>query len=158
MITARLMQFSSSRTLPVHGYASIRSMASGDNVNELRRCSSAKRRVNACASKPGSPGRFRSGGISSTISARRKYRSSRKLPCPIISFRFLCVAQTMRTSTGISSRPPTRSMTRSCRKRNSFPCNAGERSPISSRKSVPLFAVSIFPGVCFVAPVKAPFS
>ena len=48
-------------------------------------------------------------------------------------------------------------MTRSCRKRSSFACSAAGRSPISSRNSVPPWAVSILPGVCFAAPVNAPF-
>ncbi len=53
------------------------------------------------------------------------------------SLRLWCVAHTMRTSTGISCRPPIRSMTRSCRKRSSFACSDIGRSPISSRNSVP---------------------
>ena len=69
-----------------------------------------------------------------------------------------CVAHTMRTSTGISARPPMRSITRSCRKRSSFACSDSGRSPISSRNSVPPWAVSILPSVCLTAPVKAPFS
>jgi hypothetical protein len=48
------------------------------------------------------------------------------------AFRSWCVAPTTRTSIGISWRPPTRSMTRSCRKRSSLACSGIGRSPISS--------------------------
>ena len=47
MMTARLMTFSSSRTLPGHACASIASIASGSSVIAPRRCSAAKRRTNA---------------------------------------------------------------------------------------------------------------
>ena len=64
----------------------------------------------------------------------------------------------MRTSTWIFWRPPMRSTIWSCRKRSSLTCSGCGRSPISSRNSVPLWALSILPMVCFTAPVKAPRS
>src|SRR5438132_2094237 len=54
----------------------------------------------------------------------------------------------IRTSTLMSSCPPTRWNSRSCRTRKSFTCMAGEISPISSRKSVPPSACSNFPFFC----------
>ncbi len=68
------------------------------------------------------------------------------------------MAAITRTSTGMPSRPPTRSMLRSCKKRRSFTCRGGVSSPISSRKSVPPLAYSILPFLRASAPVKAPFS
>ena len=71
----------------------------------------------------------------------------RETDCPFICCsRFWWVAQIIRTSTGISLRPPMRS-TRSCRNRRSLACSSSGRSPISSRKSVPPSAYSIFPGL-----------
>ena len=55
MITARLMTFSSSRTLPGHGCASMASIASGSSVIAPRRCSAANLRTKPCASSAASP-------------------------------------------------------------------------------------------------------
>ena len=50
---------------------------------------------------------------------------------------------------GSPARPPTRSITRSCRKRSSFACSDIGRSPISSRNSVPPLRESrSCPSVC----------
>ena len=68
------------------------------------------------------------------------------------------VAATIRTSTEIELLEPTRSKVRSWSARSSFTCTAGSSSPISSRKSVPLFADSMRPMRRSIAPVKAPFS
>mgnify|MGYP001128325283 CR=1 FL=1 len=48
-----------------------------------------------------------------------------------------CVALTMRTSTGIDSFAPIRSIRRSSNARNSFACTLELMSPISSRNNVP---------------------
>src|SRR5690606_19892261 len=71
MITARLMQFSSSRTLPGHLCASMADSASSASVGVLRALSRAKRCAKACASSVASPSRSRRDGISMTISASR---------------------------------------------------------------------------------------
>ena len=68
------------------------------------------------------------------------------------------MAETSRKSTGIGRRPPTRSISRVSRARRSLDWTAGERVPISSRKSVPPWASSNRPGREATAPVKAPFS
>ena len=57
------------------------------------------------------------------------------------------VAAMTRTSTLIVSLPPTRSNSRSCRKRSSLTWIAGEISPISSRNSVP-------PSACWKRPSR----
>ena len=68
------------------------------------------------------------------------------------------VAAMTRTSTWIVSLPPTRSNSRSCRKRSSLTWTAGEISPISSRNSVPPSACWKRPSRRPTAPVKAPRS
>ena len=52
---------------------------------------------------------------------------------------------------------PTRSYSRSCRKRSSFGWISSGSSPISSRKSVPRSAAATLPHVVATAPVNAPF-
>ncbi len=52
--------------------------------------------------------------------------------------------------------PPTRSKFLSCRKRSSLDWSSGERSPISSRKTVPPSAASSRPGLSLIAPVNEP--
>ncbi|OIQ63000.1 hypothetical protein GALL_554650 [mine drainage metagenome] len=64
----------------------------------------------------------------------------------------------MRTSTRIGDVPPTRSNSRSCSTRSSLAWKAAEMSPISSRNSVPPWAISKRPLRMPTAPVKAPFS
>mmetsp|Transcript_21076 Transcript_21076/g.81764 ORF Transcript_21076/g.81764 Transcript_21076/m.81764 type:complete len:347 (-) Transcript_21076:2227-3267(-) len=71
MMTARLSMFCSSRTLPGQRCDSSARTASSARVGTGRRISVAKRRAKACDSSTGSPKRSRSGGISTTISARR---------------------------------------------------------------------------------------
>ena len=66
------------------------------------------------------------------------------------------VAATTRTSARRVRVSPTRSNSRSCRKRRSFAWSGGAISPISSRKSVPPSAASTRPGWSRTAPVKAP--
>ena len=68
------------------------------------------------------------------------------------------MAATTRTSTVSVWSPPTRSNCRSWTRRRIFPWRGSGRSPISSRKSVPLWASSALPTLRPPAPVKAPFS
>ena len=63
-----------------------------------------------------------------------------------------------RTPAVIVEVPPTRSNSCSCNSLSSFGCVSSGMSPISSRKSVPLWANSKRPRFCETAPVKAPFS
>ncbi len=68
------------------------------------------------------------------------------------------VAQTVRVSTAISSRPPTLWMMPPWRKRSNLTWRLTGNSPISSRKSVPLWAYCNFPCTVALAPVNAPRS
>ena len=68
------------------------------------------------------------------------------------------VAAISRTSTGIGSVPPTRSISRSWTARRILLCSARLMSPISSRNSVPPLARSNRPIFRATAPVNAPFS
>ena len=61
-----------------------------------------------------------------------------------------------RTSTAISSVPPTRRITFSCNARSSLICIACDVSPISSRKIVPPSATSKKPFLFATAPVNEP--
>ena len=63
---------------------------------------------------------------------------SRNRPRLISSSRSRLVAATTRTSTGTASVAPTGITSRSCSTRRSLTCVAGDISPISSRKNVPL--------------------
>ena len=74
------------------------------------------------------------------------------------SSRLRLVAAMKRTSLVSVSFEPTREKVRSWRKRSSFTCTGIERSPISSRKSVPPFAASARPIRRSRASVNAPFS
>ena len=158
MMAARLTTLSSSRTLPGQAWASIARTASSVKVRRRaaaparsgagRRAPAARRRRCARAAA-GSRPRSRPAGSTGPRGSGRRV---------ICAFRSWCVAQTTRTSTAISWRPPTRSIVRSCRKRSSLACSDIGRSPISSSISVPPWAVSILPTVVLVAPVKAPFS
>ena len=65
-----------------------------------------------------------------------------ELPSSSFFFRSRWVAATIRTSTLKVWFPPTRSNSRSSRKRSSLTWTVGEMSPISSRKSVPPSAIS----------------
>ena len=105
-----------------------------------------------------SSNRSRRGGtwIGKTFS--RNSRSSRNLFCVTNTLKSLWVAHTTRTSNCMSVRPPTRVTIEFSNTRSSFDCNSRFISPISSRKRVPLFACSNFPGVVLIAPVNAPFS
>src|SRR5688572_5626542 len=71
MITARLTQFCSSRTLPGQLCASMAAAAWGSSVMLGRLCSSANWRTKAWASSTASPCLSRRGGIFTTISASR---------------------------------------------------------------------------------------
>src|SRR5437867_3267150 len=103
-------------------------------------------------------GRERSGGTDIGITARRKYRSSRKLPLPISSSRFLFVAAMTRTSTLMVRADPSRSTSPSCSTRSTLACVLALMSPTSSRKIVPRSACSNLPTCFSVAPVNDPFS
>ena len=69
-------------------------------------------------------------------------KSSRNLPRAIASFRSAFVADMTRTLDTRVSLDPSGSYARSCKTRSIFTWQAGSRSPISSRKIVPPFAVS----------------
>src|SRR6266446_6514181 len=92
------------------------------------------------------------------MTARRKYRSSRKCPFSISSSRFLFVAAMTRTSTLTVRADPRRSTSPSCRTRRTFACVFWLMSPTSSRKIVPRSACSNLPTCFSVAPVNDPFS
>src|SRR6266480_162094 len=77
-----------------------------------------------------SSGRARSGGTEIGITARRKYRSSRKLPFSISSSRFLFVAAITRTSTLMVRADPMRSTSPSCRTRSTLACVFGNRGAV----------------------------
>ena len=62
----------------------------------------------------------------------------------------------MRTSTGVSPRAPSARTSPSCSTRRSFTWKASVVSPISSRKSVPPWAATKWPGRARLAPVNAP--
>ncbi len=68
------------------------------------------------------------------------------------------VAVIILTSTSMVFMPPIRSNCLSCITLNTFTCNEGLMSPISSRKIVPPLANSNLPVLPRMAPVKAPFS
>ena len=63
-----------------------------------------------------------------------------------------------RTLTRISSEPPTMRNAPSSSTRSRSPCPFGDRSPISSRNSVPPSASWKRPGLVAMAPVKAPLT
>jgi hypothetical protein len=63
-----------------------------------------------------------------------------------------------RTSTSMTSLPPTRRTSRFSSTRSSLGCRSVRSSPSSSRKMVPPLARSKAPGRDATAPVKAPFS
>ncbi|EXI75051.1 MAG: hypothetical protein AW07_01285 [Candidatus Accumulibacter sp. SK-11] len=67
------------------------------------------------------------------------------------------MAQTTRASLGRATSEPSGKYMCSCSRRNSFTCEAIDRSPISSRKSVPPAAWAMSPARDWSAPVKAPF-
>ena len=114
------------------------------------RKASARRRM--------SPRRRRRGGISTGKTERRKKRSSRNCFAATASLRSRLVAATTRTSTLRVCTPPTRSNCFSWTRRRILPCRSRGRSPISSRNSVPWWAISALPTLRPVAPVNAPFS
>ncbi len=68
------------------------------------------------------------------------------------------MATITRMSIWIGVLEPMRSNSRSCRMRSSFVCVPSVISPISSRKMVPLLAVSNRPLRIVMAPVNEPFS
>ena len=72
-------------------------------------------------------------------------------------FRSRLVAAITRASIGISSWAPTGRTRRSCNTRSSLTCIAGDISPISSKKIVPLFGASKRPLRLAFAPVNEPF-
>ncbi len=105
-----------------------------------------------------SSARSRNDGIWMGTTFSRYRRSWRNFPSPTSAFKSRCVAATTLTSTGIGRLLPTRSISRSCRTRNSAIWISAGKSPTSSRKIVPPLADSKRPIRRCVAPVKAPFS
>ena len=112
----------------------------------------------ASASGSTSSFRSRSGGTWISITFNRNNRSCRNPPRRTASCRSAFVAQSSRTSARRVSLEPRRSYSPFWSTRSSFACPAGERLPISSRKSVPPFADSNRPMRSRVAPVNAPAS
>ena len=64
----------------------------------------------------------------------------------------------IRTLIGMDLREPTRTISLSCKTRSNLTCIGKDRSPISSKNKVPLWAASNQPTRLLIAPVKAPFS
>src|ERR1035437_787246 len=157
-MTARSMQFCSSRTFPGHAYCRISSTALGAKISGFLFKSRQKRSRKYLASIGMSSGRSRSGGIVIGNTDKRKYRSPRYCRAATAAFRFRFVAATTRTSTCRSAVPPTRSKLFSSSARRIFACSESGRSPISSRNSVPRCASSNLPALRCDAPVKASFS
>ena len=157
-ITARSMQFCSSRTLPGHGYACSSSSAAGDSVSGFLFSRGRTARRSGAPGSATSSARSRSGGIWIGNTDSRKYRSSRNWRSATRCFRLRLVAATTRTSTCSDCVPPTRSNCFSSSARRILACSASGRSPISSRNSVPRCASSKRPGLRAAAPVNAPFS
>src|SRR5271167_4162172 len=88
----------------------------------------------------------------------RKYRSSRNLRAATNVSRFWLVAAITRALSLSVSTLPTRLNSRSCSTRNSLGCSSTGRSPISSRKIVPVSAISNLPARRSEAPVNDPRS
>src|SRR5579862_1996255 len=100
--------------------------------------------------------RSRSRGTFIWPTARRKYRSDRKVSLHTQAQRSRLVATTNRASTRMLSLPPTGLMVLSCIARRSFACNSRGNSPTSSKKMVPPLAATNGPVLLQTAPVKAP--
>ena len=83
------------------------------------------------------PVRSRSEGTLTTITARRKYSSSRNLPTATDSCSLRFVAVKTRASLGISCLPPTLWNVFSWRKRRRFTSTGAGSSPIFSRERAP---------------------
>ena len=155
---SRQHRFSSSRTLPGQSCARRRSSAAG-----ARRLAGAWNFAAAAARKRSasrgtSSRRSRSGGRRSRTTSSRCSRSARKRPSATSVSRSWWVAATTRTSTRISSRPPTRKNSPSASTRSNRVCNGSGMSPISSRNRVPPLACSKRPRWRRCAPVNAPAS
>ena len=108
------------------------------------------------ASSSMSPPRSRSGGSSTLPTRRRNSRSWRKSPSATIASRSRWVAATTRASTERGRLSPTRLISFSCRNRSRLAWACLDRSPISSRKTVPPLASSRTPIRSRSAPVNAP--
>ncbi len=91
-----------------------------------------------------------------TITANLWYKSSLKLPLEISFLRSLFVADTILTLTDMDLSPPTLVILFSCSALSTLACALKLISPISSKKSVPLFANSNLPALSLCAPVNDP--
>ena len=154
--TARWTAFRNSRTFPGQGCDRIARSDAGAKTSSSRPASSAKRRRKWSANSVTSSPRARSGGSRIEATFKRKNRSSRKRPSPIIASNGWFVAATTRTSTSIVSVDPTRVTVRCSNTRNNLAWAVGLRSPTSSRKIVPPSAASNFPARSSSAPVNDP--
>lgn len=117
-------------------------------LNLLIKCST-KREMSSFGS--------RSGGIVMENTSKRYSKSKRNFPCLTSSSRLRFDAEIMRTSTNTALLPPIRLTFFSSNTRSSFTCASSCSSPISSKKSVPLFACSNFPICKSLASEKHPF-
>ena len=116
--------------------------AAGDSAGIRWRFFSAHCRMKCWASSSISAGRSRSAGTKIVNALIRKNRSERNPPPRTSASRSRWVAHTTRTSTSISSVPPTRVIRRCSSTRSSLAWSAAVISPISSRNSVPPWAAS----------------
>ena len=115
-------------------------------------------RANCSAIGKISSGRSRNGGTAITSNASRSSRSARNLPCAARCLRFSLVTPITRTSTSMTSLPPTRSISPYSTTRSNFSCTTGLAVAISSKMMLPPSARSNRPVWRLVAPVKAPAS
>jgi len=100
--------------------------------------------------------RSRRDGSTSFWDLRRYKRSFRKVPFSTIASRFRLVAETSLKSLFCSLGPPMGRKRFSSKTRKNFFCTLIDNSPISSRKSVPWWAIKIRPSRSCLASVKAP--
>ena len=118
-ITARSITFCNSRTFPGQLYPSNNLRDFLSMVVNFFPAIFPKRSMKYSTSKGMSASRSLNGGISIGTTVSRYKRSSRNLPSATSVFRSRWVAASALTSTGIGSLLPTRSISRSCRTRNS---------------------------------------
>ncbi len=158
-MAARSRQFCSSRTLPGQEWSRSAPLR---RLREPKALAAHLARV-ALRGRPrpgaGCPRGAGAGAGSPPGRRRAGRRGPRGTPCaPPPALRSRLVAATTRTSTVRVCTPPTRSNCLSWTRRRILPCRGRGRSPISSRKRVPRWAISALPTLRPPAPVKAPFS
>ncbi len=157
-MNARSITFRSSRTLPGHGKPFSISIAAAETPLTSRFISWLNRATKWAVSAGTSSACSRSGGTTIRTTLSRKKRSERNLPSATLVSRSTFVAAITRTSARSSCTPPTRRNTLFSRRRRSFACPPGGRSPISSSITEPPSALSKSPRFCAWASVNAPRS